>query len=139
MGEAMHNLIQETRNWPSAKTAQLRASTLNIHTNTKDNQMINDKPKKVTIRFKAYLPQGEKIFETRGQTAKALLFLVDSAQRGVTALEVANWAYRMAAYVHILRSKYGLEIRTDKEPHVGGSHARYVLITPVDIISQTNK
>jgi len=115
-----------------------QASTHYIHTNTKDKHMINDKAKKVTIRFKAYLPQGETIFETRGQTAKALLFLVDSAQRGVTALEVASWAYRMAAYVHILRSKYGLEIRTDKEPHVGGSHARYVLVTPVDILSHKN-
>lgn len=107
-----------------------QASTLNINNNTEDNIMI--------IRFEAYFNGKRREFEITGQVAKTLLYLVDSGKAGITALEVSSWAFRLAAYVHILRSKYDLEIRTDKEPHQGGYHARYVLITPVEIIGVEN-
>lgn len=69
----------------------------------------------------------------KGQTAKALLALVEAGPKGVTALEAATWAYRLAAYTHILRHKYGLTIRTDKESHPGGWHGRHVLESDVRI------
>ena len=54
--------------------------------------------------------------------AKALIALVCGGDRGVTALEAATWAYRLAAYCHELRTRYGLAIRTDREEHPGGWH-----------------
>ena len=69
----------------------------------------------------------------KGQTAKALLALVEAGPNGVTALEAATWAYRFAAYCHDLRRKHGLSIRTDKEPHSGGWHGRHVLESEVCI------
>ncbi len=69
----------------------------------------------------------------KGQTAKALLALVEAGSRGVTALEAATWAYRLAAYCHDLRHKYGLSIRTDKESHPGVWHGRHVLESDVRI------
>ena len=69
----------------------------------------------------------------KGQTAKALLELVEAGSRGVTALEAATWAYRLAAYCHDLRHKHGLSIRTDKESHPGGWHGRHVLESDVRI------
>lgn len=69
----------------------------------------------------------------RGQTAKALIALVNGGDRGVTALEVATWAYRFAAYCHDLRTRYALAIRTEREEHPGGWHGRHVLETPVTI------
>ena len=69
----------------------------------------------------------------KGQTAKALLALVEAGPRGVTALEASSWAYRLAAYCHDLRRKHGLSIRTDKENHPGGWHGRHVLDSDVRI------
>ncbi len=69
----------------------------------------------------------------KGQTAKALVALVEAGPRGVTALEAATRAYRLAAYCHDLRRKHGLSIRTDKESHPGGWHGRHVLESDVRI------
>ncbi len=63
----------------------------------------------------------------KGQTARALLALVEAGPKGVTAIEAATWAYRLAAYCHDLRRKHGLSIRTDRESHPGGWHGRHVL------------
>lgn len=79
--------------------------------------------------------QGQpKRYEVTGQTAKALIALYEAGEAGTTAQEVAGWAYRLAAYVHVLRHDYGLEIRMTKEPHFGGWHARYSLVTVIQII-----
>lgn len=73
---------------------------------------------------------GAPSFIVSGQTAKAIRALVLAGKHGVTALEVATWAYRFAAYCHDLRKK-GLEIETVREGHVGGWHGRHVLHTLV--------
>jgi len=73
-------------------------------------------------------------FEVSGQTARALLALVEAGQRGVTALECSTWAFRLAAYCYDLRRDHGLAIRCDCEEHPGGWHGRHVLETPVDVI-----
>jgi len=75
----------------------------------------------------------EGAFTVTGQVAKALAALVAAESRGVTALEVATWAYRLGAYVHTLRHRHGLSIETRREPHEGGWHGRYVLRSPVTI------
>src|SRR5690348_11428902 len=81
----------------------------------------------------AHTSEGDRQFVVRGQTAKALIALVNGGDRGVTALEAASWAYRFAAYCHELRTRYGLAIRTEREEHPGGWHGRHVLVTPVTI------
>lgn len=81
----------------------------------------------------AHAAQGDRPFVVRGQVAKALIHLVAGGDRGVSALEVASWAYRLAAYCHELRMRYGLAIRTEREDHPGGWHGRHVLETPVTI------
>jgi len=73
-------------------------------------------------------------FTVTGQVAKALMALVEAGTRGVTALEVATWAYRMGAYVFTLRRLHGLVIETEHEPHDGGWHARYVLRSSVELV-----
>lgn len=73
---------------------------------------------------------GGPTFVVSGQTAKAIRALVHAGSQGVTAQEVAGWAYRFAAYCHDLR-KRGLEIETQREAHKGGWHGRHVLHTPV--------
>jgi hypothetical protein len=78
--------------------------------------------------------EGDRRFIVRGQTAKALIAMVNGGDRGVTAPEAASWAYRFAAYCHELRTRYGLSIRTDREEHQGGWHGRHVLETPVKIL-----
>ena len=82
----------------------------------------------------AYLPEGERRFIVRGQTAKALVALVAGGDRGTTALEVSTWALRFAAYCHFLRRDFDLSIRTEREDHPGGWHGRHVLETPVRIL-----
>ena len=73
---------------------------------------------------------GKPSFTVSGQTAKAITALVLAGQHGVTALEVSSWAFRFAAYCHLLR-RHGLDIQTLKESHKGGWHGRHVLHTAV--------
>ena len=68
------------------------------------------------------------------QPRRALAALINAGSKGVTALELSSWAYRLGAYVHTLRHDYGLAIETLREPHDGGWHGRYVLHTPCQII-----
>lgn len=75
----------------------------------------------------------DRPFIARGQVAKALIALVSGGDRGVSALEVAGWAYRLAAFCDELRTRYGLVIRTERKEHPGGWHGRHVLETPVTI------
>jgi hypothetical protein len=77
----------------------------------------------------------ERLIETRGQTARALLALVAAGPRGRTALEVSSWALRFAAYCYELRHECGLTIITERESHVGGWHGRHVLLSSVRILS----
>jgi len=91
-------------------------------------------PAKGSIRriVRAFGPGGT--FVVSGQVAKALEALAAAGGGGVTAGEVASWAYRLGAYVHDLRHDYELAIDTKREPHEGGWHGRYVLRSPVTIL-----
>ena len=73
-------------------------------------------------------------FTVSGQTAKTLKALVAAGGKGVTALECGAWAFRLAAYVAVLR-KLGLAIETMRERHNdwGDWHGRYVLHSSVTI------
>jgi hypothetical protein len=82
----------------------------------------------------AFTAEGERRLIVRGQTAKALIALVNAGGYGVTALEAATWAYRFAAYCFELRTRYGLVIHTEREEHPGGWHGRHVLQTPAKIL-----
>jgi hypothetical protein len=82
---------------------------------------------------KAIDPDGQP-FTVTGQNAKALLALVKAGATGVTALEVAAWAFRLAAHCHVLRHTHRLSIITLWERHEGGRHARYVLRSRVSIL-----
>lgn len=73
-------------------------------------------------------------FNVRGQSAKALTALVAAGDAGVTALDVASWAFRFSACCFTLRRKHGLVIETLREDHAGGWHGRHVLRSPVAIL-----
>lgn len=68
-----------------------------------------------------------------GREAQTLTALIEAGSKGITALEMSSWAYRLGAYVHRLRHDYGLDIETVREAHEGGSHGRYILHTPCRI------
>ena len=78
-------------------------------------------------------PAGRIAISAR-QQRRALAALINAGSQGITALEISSWAYRLGAYVHVLRHDYGLAIETLREPHDGGWHGRYVLHTPCRII-----
>jgi hypothetical protein len=90
------------------------------------------------VEFKVYYPnQPERVFQTKGRKAQTLLCLVEVGQRGLTSEEVASWALRLASYIYDLKNHYGIDIETTLEPHNGGKHARYRLLSLVEIISIT--
>ena len=80
-------------------------------------------------------PQGH--FAASGQDARMLAALVTAGDAGRTALDIASWAFRAAAYVHRLRG-HGLVIETVMERHPGGHHARYVLRSPVTVTADSD-
>ena len=82
---------------------------------------------------KAAGPEGQP-FTVTGQTARTLLALVKAGAAGVTALEIASWAFRLSHYVMVLRHKHRLAIPMLWEAHEGGKHGRYVLRSTVTIL-----
>lgn len=100
--------------------------------NTKNN-------KKSSIVFRHYKKDKEIYHHINGKVAKSLTALIMSGNSGITALEVSSWAFRLAAYIHILRTKYDIDIVTIDEPHDGGIHGRYILKDKVDIIHKKTK
>lgn len=90
--------------------------------------------KKMILKAEMRTPEGLQTFQVIGRPAQTLEALIESNTAGITALEMSSWAFRLGAYVHILRHDYGLNIETLREPHDGGWHARYVLHTPVNHI-----
>lgn len=71
---------------------------------------------------------------TGHRNCQTILMLHYNLKCGVTALEMSNWALRLANYIHILRHRYSLNIRMEYEEHDGGEHARYFLNTPIEVL-----
>lgn len=97
--------------------------------------MRNNSRKRLVV--KAFGPDGQT-FSVTGQIARTLLSLIDAGKSGVTAHEIASWAFRLSHYIMVLRHKHRLEIVMLWEAHEGGKHGRYVLrstVTIVEIIS----
>lgn len=72
-----------------------------------------------------------------GRNAWALTELIRAGKKGCTPID--HPGPRWSAYVFNLKHEYGLAIETINEPHgkpFPGTHARYVLQTPVIIISK---
>lgn len=123
------------RNGPGAAATARRAGNVASEKRTKQHsaRRVDVQPALCPhrARVRATGPAGP--FTATGQVAKALAALVAAGPRGVTALEVDSWAYRLGAYVHSLRHDCGLAIETMREPHEGGWHGRYVLRSPVRV------
>ncbi len=83
------------------------------------------------------LPDGPA-FTLRGRDAWALLELIRVGEGGCTPLDTPG--PRWSGYVYNLR-RQGLVIETITESHGGqfaGHHARYVLHSPVQIVSRSD-
>ena len=62
--------------------------------------------------------------EVVGRYAQTLMALVEAGPRGVTALEMSSWTLRLSHYIFILRTRDGLNIETQNEPHDGGTYIK---------------
>lgn len=102
-------------------------------TQNKDKKMNNTYHHKLKVTFKLYQEGEEKIYCVTGRVAQTIMHLVEAGKHGITALEMSSWAFRLGAYIHRLRREYNVDIETKREPHIGGSHARYILHSPVEI------
>ena len=84
------------------------------------------------------LPDGQALI-IRGRDAWALLELLKAEANGCTPIDQPG--PRWSGYVFNLKRKHGLAIDTVYENHGGqfaGSHARYVLHSPMEIISRSD-
>ncbi|MFG1278257.1 winged helix domain-containing protein [Xanthobacter autotrophicus] len=91
---------------------------------------------KLTVRLDG--PEGT-ILSVKGRVAWTLAHLLQAGERGCTPIE--RPAPRWSDYVFKLR-KAGLTVETIDEAHGGsysGTHARYVLRTPVEVIAEERK
>ena len=94
--------------------------------------------KRSSVTFTVTQGETSGTFVCAGQTARCLLALVAAGDRGITALEVSNWALRLSAYVFELRNRFGLEVAMEREAHDGlcgpGWHGRYRLLSSVELV-----
>lgn len=78
---------------------------------------------------------GGTTIRCNGREALTLLTLVDRGDKGVSGVDFPGGpAYRLGAYVFDLRGM-GVGIETGSESHGIGTHARYKLTTPVEIVA----
>ena len=134
----MDNLVKNACSGTVFADLPLQASTPNIHSNNQDNVMIDFRSikfNKLRVTFKT--EDGVQHIK-RGRVAQTICWLCEQQGKGVTSQEMSSWALRLGAYIHILRHKHNVNIRTDDEPHEGGIHGRYVLTSPVQIIKIEN-
>ena len=90
---------------------------------------------RVTARI---LPDGLP-FTCAGQEAKTLSLLLQKGAAGVQAYDFRGGPpFRLPAYCHSLIKHKGLQIETQRVNHEGGWHGKFVLHTPIDIISTTD-
>ena len=76
-------------------------------------------------------------FVVTGRGAETARLLLAKGRRGVTAYDFPGGApFRLPAYVHTLR-RMGWPITTQREPHCGGSHGRFVLECSGRIVDAT--
>ena len=70
-----------------------------------------------------------------GREAQTIVALVKAGPKGITSLEtfLAGWAVRLGAYIFDLKAM-GVPIRSTREPHNGGNHARYYLAGAVELV-----
>lgn len=97
---------------------------------------IIDRPKRHTKPVTKFEVGSRKI-EVSGRNAQTLKELIKAGERGLTSLEFP--ALRLAAYVHDLRTEYGIEIERIDEKHGGqfsGTHARYKLKSTVKELTE---
>lgn len=78
---------------------------------------------------------GTTTIRCNGREALTLLTLVERGSAGVSGIDFPGGpAYRLGAYVFDLR-QMGVGIETGSESHGIGTHARYKLTTPVEIVA----
>jgi hypothetical protein len=81
----------------------------------------------------------DRAFTAKGRDTWALLELLKAGAKGCTPIDQPG--PRWSGYVFNLKRKHGLAIDTVYENHGGqfaGSHARYVLHSPMEIISRSD-
>ena len=89
--------------------------------------------KSVTARI--WLDKTPKEIHITSRTVdRSILALAMAQEKGITALEMSSWAFRLGAYIHILKRDNHLDIETLREEHPHGWHGRYVLHTPIEIL-----
>lgn len=118
---------------PSTVAAVLGAAGNGSGANGPGSPYHSPQPPRKRLVVKATGPEGQP-FTVTGQTARTLLALVKAEAVGVTALEIASWAFRLSHYIMVLRHKHRLAIRMLWEAHEGGKHGRYVLRSTVTIL-----
>ena len=96
--------------------------------------------RKSLVTYRIILDDREAVMQAKGRFGQTLYALVEAGARGITALEMQSWAFRLADYVHDLRHQYlgGFDsVYTQSEQHEGGEHARYILMVDVEILDVT--
>jgi hypothetical protein len=122
---------------PSAVAAALGADVDKLESLRRGTDYHTSRPphKPITVIFA--LPNSRRRI-VRGMNAQTLINLCLKGGKGLTHADVSEWARYLPAYILELRTRHGLDIASTLEPHIGGSHARYVLRSPVQIVEVIN-
>ena len=91
------------------------------------------------LQIKARLHSDGTTFTVQGRDAWALLEFVAAGPKGCTPID--NPGPRWSGYVFNLKRTHGFNIETRHEAHRGafpGTHARYVLLSAVEILYRSD-
>ena len=117
---------------PSAVAAALGANVGNpVSPRPRTDYHANQLPLKPMAVIYVW-PDG-RLGTVRGKNARALIGLIQKRQEGFTRSDMSGWEGYLPSHISDLRKLHRLDIQSTREPHHGGFHARYFILSPIEI------
>ena len=84
-------------------------------------------------RYPKFMHQDQAPIQVSGKVERTLMAVIFAGAEGITARRCGPWAYRLAAFIHVLRLRHELEIMMCRIQTGRSWHGSYSLESPVII------
>lgn len=117
---------------PSAAATALGANTVELGSHRPKCGYHASRPQLKPMAVMYAWPNGQSC-RVRGKNARTLIGLIQNRHEGFTRSDMSGWEGYLPSHISDLRKLHRLDIQSTREPHHGGFHARYFILSPIEI------